>query len=327
MPFDLVIDEETSWGEEVRVSQTSVCGRWGAVTGDLRYFADRTGRGARVHRGNAAAVRPDLAGGAAAGGGDHLRSGSASRPLAAELRAQLRRVRSSTPTNVRWTNSRRGRRMPPGRRSRGRWRPGPRTTRIRAPNRDTFRELREIYRRSGGATPEVSETALTEHFLERMAPVNSYSEFLKTPLRVDPDAWAPEEERRRLLALPATVELAGDEFPLDYAIEDGDGDRPGADPREAGLEARGERSSSARPAASLDGAAREAGGGSRLVARGSTRTRHSIAGRAAQRGPARRGVAKRQERQWSQGRKRRWRQAWQGSGRRRREAGGRRTPR
>src|SRR5690606_8986973 len=43
-PFDLVIDEETAWGEQVRVSQTSVCGRWGAVMGDLRYFSDRFGR-------------------------------------------------------------------------------------------------------------------------------------------------------------------------------------------------------------------------------------------------------------------------------------------
>src|SRR5690606_9103833 len=44
MPFGLVIDEETSWGEQVRVSQTSVCGRWGAIVGDLRYFSDRYGR-------------------------------------------------------------------------------------------------------------------------------------------------------------------------------------------------------------------------------------------------------------------------------------------
>jgi ATP-dependent helicase HrpA len=44
MPFDLVIDEETSWGEEVRVSQTSVCGTWGAVAGQLRYFSDKNGR-------------------------------------------------------------------------------------------------------------------------------------------------------------------------------------------------------------------------------------------------------------------------------------------
>src|SRR3954452_15792311 len=44
MPFDLVIDEMTSWGEEARVSKTSVCGSWGAIAGELRYFADKFGR-------------------------------------------------------------------------------------------------------------------------------------------------------------------------------------------------------------------------------------------------------------------------------------------
>jgi ATP-dependent helicase HrpA len=43
MPFSLVIDEETAKGDEVRVSKTSVAGSWGAIAGDLRYFADKMG--------------------------------------------------------------------------------------------------------------------------------------------------------------------------------------------------------------------------------------------------------------------------------------------
>src|SRR5947207_11019726 len=43
MPFDLVIDEQTAWGEEARVSKTSVCGSWGAIGGEIRYFADKLG--------------------------------------------------------------------------------------------------------------------------------------------------------------------------------------------------------------------------------------------------------------------------------------------
>ncbi|HYL28815.1 MAG TPA: helicase-related protein, partial [Gemmatimonadales bacterium] len=39
MPFDLVIDERTADGQEARVSKTSVAGSWGAVAGNLRYFA------------------------------------------------------------------------------------------------------------------------------------------------------------------------------------------------------------------------------------------------------------------------------------------------
>ena len=43
MPFTLVIDEETVSGEPARVSKRSVCGSWGAIAGELRYFADRFG--------------------------------------------------------------------------------------------------------------------------------------------------------------------------------------------------------------------------------------------------------------------------------------------
>jgi hypothetical protein len=43
MPFDLVIDEHTADGTEARVSKTSVAGSWGAIAGNLRYFADRSG--------------------------------------------------------------------------------------------------------------------------------------------------------------------------------------------------------------------------------------------------------------------------------------------
>ncbi|HEU5050672.1 MAG TPA: DEAD/DEAH box helicase, partial [Gemmatimonadales bacterium] len=43
MPFDLVIDEHTADGQEARVSKTSVAGSWGAVAGNLRFFADRFG--------------------------------------------------------------------------------------------------------------------------------------------------------------------------------------------------------------------------------------------------------------------------------------------
>ncbi|MDQ2669385.1 MAG: DEAD/DEAH box helicase, partial [Gemmatimonadota bacterium] len=43
MPLDLVIDEQTADGQDVRVSKTSVAGTWGAVAGSLRYFADRFG--------------------------------------------------------------------------------------------------------------------------------------------------------------------------------------------------------------------------------------------------------------------------------------------
>jgi hypothetical protein len=78
------------------------------------------------------------------------------------------------------------------------------------PNRAVFRELREAYRRSGGATREMTEGTLAEHFRERLAGVRSYSEFMEAALSLDPDEWVPAEERRRLLALPGTIALRGE---------------------------------------------------------------------------------------------------------------------
>jgi ATP-dependent helicase HrpA len=89
------------------------------------------------------------------------------------------------------------------------------------PNRTVIRELREVHRRSGGATFDASETTLAAHFRERLAGVSSYEEFQEADLRLDPERFVPTAERKRWLALPDTVELAGEEFPLDYGIEEG----------------------------------------------------------------------------------------------------------
>ncbi len=43
MPFDLVIEESTADGQNVRIGKSSLAGSWGAVTGTIRYFADRFG--------------------------------------------------------------------------------------------------------------------------------------------------------------------------------------------------------------------------------------------------------------------------------------------
>ena len=42
-------------------------------------------------------------------------------------------------------------------------------------------------------------------------------------LAIDPDEWIPAGERKRWAALPDTIELKGEEYPLDYAVEDGVG--------------------------------------------------------------------------------------------------------
>ena len=43
MPFDLVMDDRTADGQDVRIGKSSLAGNWGATAGTVRYFADRFG--------------------------------------------------------------------------------------------------------------------------------------------------------------------------------------------------------------------------------------------------------------------------------------------
>jgi hypothetical protein len=220
MPFSLVIDEETSWGDEVRVSQTSVCGSWGPVAGDLRYFADRFGRA----RGSIEGTQIP-----------HSMIWEYARKEVGEIVYDPANRRA--PLRLRHSRTYHGFKLdeeevaidvfPPEDAQRAR--------RVLAEamasaaalhrdvkrNRDVFRELREVYRRSGGTTAEVGEAALTDYFERKLAPVTSYTAFADANLAIDPDEFVPRAERKRWTALPDTISLRGTEYPLDYAIEDG----------------------------------------------------------------------------------------------------------
>jgi ATP-dependent helicase HrpA len=221
-PFDLVLDEETSWGEQVRVSQTSVCGKWGAVMGDLRYFSDRFGRARGSIEGTQ--LPYELLWEHAEQGEVELVYDPGHRR--APLRA--RRVRNyqgfeldseETPvTEFSGELAASAREALAVAMAAG----GAYHRDVRE-NRARVRELREVYRRSGGGTREVSESALREYFLERMADVDSYGAFLESNLRLEPDDWAAPEERQRWLALPDAITIGGEECPLDYVVEDGVG--------------------------------------------------------------------------------------------------------
>ncbi|CAN5760654.1 hypothetical protein BH23GEM5_BH23GEM5_26610 [soil metagenome] len=221
MPFQLVLDGETSWGEEVQTSRTSVCGNWAAVAGNIRYFSDKHGRargsieGTEIpHSMIGEFARADV--GALRYDADRRRPltmrrsrvfhgfelDAAEEPIdafPAGLEQDARRVLAAAVAA--------GEAYHPDARD----------------NRRALRELRETFRRSAGSARQVTEQVLTDHLLERLADVNSYSEFLTTNLRVDPDDLIPAAERARWAALPDTITLVGDEYPLDYAFE---GDTP-----------------------------------------------------------------------------------------------------
>ena len=222
MPFDLVIDEETAGGEEARVSKTSVAGSWGAIAGTLRYFADRFGiarasiEGTQIPmdliRRNATRSEPTLV-------YDPERRKS---PLVLERRLEYHGFElgreSETIVDFPAELAPRARRAIAESlaRSEGRH---PAVKR----NRAAIEELREIYRRSGGATPRLGQVELASLYEAQLAEVNSLDELRTTKLHLELDAIVPTDVRAKYLALPATAMVRDREVEIDYDVEGADG--------------------------------------------------------------------------------------------------------
>ena len=226
MPFDLVIDEEAADGQEVRVSKTSVCGSWGPIAGEIRYFADRFGvprasiDGTQIpmeliHR---YATRGD-----AEVTYDPRRKRS---PLSLGRRLvyhgfELEREYEPLeefPADV----EERVRHVLADALARGEAR-HPALKRHRA----AIEEIREAYRRSGGATPRLGVAELTPLYVRALADVRSMDAFRAAPLSIDFDAIVRPDERAKWLALPDTATIRGREVPIDYDVEEADGTRRG----------------------------------------------------------------------------------------------------
>ncbi len=217
MPFDLVIDERTAWGELARVSKTSVCGNLGAVAGTLRYFADRNGdsqaaiEGTQLpqallrryaHRHSAAPVydarfrsvvlvtRVDFFGFALEQEVEVLRAWGPELARAARhaLAEALARGEAPHPAVDR--------------------------------HRVTIAEVRELWRRSGGTTAPLGQPELTALYEAQLDGVDTLDDFRARPLRLDLDALVPRETRQALLALPDTVEVREQAVPLEYDVEE-----------------------------------------------------------------------------------------------------------
>ncbi|HEX8391379.1 MAG TPA: hypothetical protein VF665_03390 [Longimicrobium sp.] len=218
MPFSLVIDEETAWGEEVSVSKTSVAGAYGAVAGEIVYFADKMGRA----RGSISGTQlpHELIWEFAAPGDAQVVYDNAHRRAPLRLRRE-RAFHGFVLENQDEAIDR----FPRGLEEECRtvlaqaMVTGQAYHRDLAASREAIHELRDVYRRSAGRTPGMNEQALTDYLSSRLASVNSYSEFLETPLRINADELVPAAERARWMALPSSIELDGREYPLNYAFE------------------------------------------------------------------------------------------------------------
>jgi ATP-dependent helicase HrpA len=221
MPFDLVIDEETAGGEEARVAKSSVCGSWGPIAGELRYFADRFGIPRASIEGTQVPldlIRKYASRGSAEVVYDAKRRHS---PLALrrrvqyhgfdleveyeqvgefppELEAEIRRALATALA-----------------------RGEARHTALKR-HRPAIEEIREVYRRSGGRTPRLSATELAAMYERELAGVRSMDEFRAAPLAIDLEAVLPREQRAEWLSLPDSVAVRGREVPIDYDVETGD---------------------------------------------------------------------------------------------------------
>ena len=223
MPFHLVIDEMTADGEEARVSKTSVAGSWGAIAGELRYFADRMGvprasiEGTQIPLG---LIRKYATRGDAEIAFDPDRKRA---PLAVRraveyygfvLERDIEPIDGVFPDDVadiaRNTLAEAAARFEARHRSLKELRP-------------RVEEIREVWRRSGGRTAKLGTRELAALFGEQIRHIRSYEEFRATPLTVDIDALVPPAERAQWMELPDVVTIRDRDVPIEYGVEEGVG--------------------------------------------------------------------------------------------------------
>ncbi len=220
MPFELAIDEQTADGQEVRVSKRSVCGSWGAIAGDIRYFADKFGTPRASIEGTQ--VPANLLRRYATKGEAELVYEPDRRHASLVLRRRVEYFGFELERTVEALDEIPADLLPQARRvlaealGRGQ-------ARHRAVDRNhaAIEQLREVYRRSGGTTPRVGANDLTplyEKMLQEQG-VSSIEQFKAARLDIDADSIVPRAERERYLALPGAVELRARTVNIDYDVE------------------------------------------------------------------------------------------------------------
>ena len=221
MPFDLVIDEETSWGESARVGKTSVCGSWGAVAGTLRFFADRMGiprasiegtqitpmqlRKYAVYGDSTMAYDP------------HRKQGQLVRTRRVtyggfELERESEILADFSPENAEQARDVLAEAFA--------------TERMRHPaverNRPMIAEAREVWRRSGGVSPRASQADVAAWYRARLNDVESVQDLKHLQLRMTWDDWITPEQRAQYDELPHQVSVRDRQVPIEYDVEERD---------------------------------------------------------------------------------------------------------
>ncbi len=228
MPFDLVIDEETVDGQEARVSKSSVAGSWGAVAGQLRFFADRFGvprasiDGTQIPIGLIRKYARRTDGEVTVVTGKGRESVVVRRGLdyfGFVLEREDEPV-STWPDEV----------MPRVHRALGvaLARGEAQHPAVRR-HHQAVERVREYYRRSGGATQRLGEGELAALYERELASaeIRSLGEYQAAPLRLNLDALVDEKGRARLDALPDSITLRDTRVDVQYEVEERDGTTSG----------------------------------------------------------------------------------------------------
>ena len=222
MPFDLVMEERTAGGEEARVSKTSVCSSYGAIAGELRYFADRMGIPRAAIEGTQIPF-------------DLIRSYATHAPPELVYDSHRKRAPLVLRSQITYFGFELGREeepiehFPPELAAEAREKIAESLARFEARhpavkrNRAAIEEIRDVYRRSGGQTPRLSLAELTTVYARLLEGAQSVDEARALPLVIDPDTIVPEAVRKRWLALPSVTTVREHEVPIEYDVEDGVG--------------------------------------------------------------------------------------------------------
>src|SRR3954454_22389921 len=224
MPFDLVVDEQTAWGEEARVSKTSVCGSWGPIAGELRYFADRFGNPRASIEGTQLPM-------------DVIRRFATSSDAAIEYDGERRKAPLVLKRKVEYFGFELEREVeavdefPAGREDEARRVLADALARGEARHfsvRDNLPRIdavREAWRRSGGALPRLNQSDLAALYLNTLRDVHSLTQFKSTDLDLSAalEALSPRAARARYDALPTRTTVRDREVDIDYDVEEVDG--------------------------------------------------------------------------------------------------------
>jgi HrpA-like RNA helicase len=226
MPFDLVIDEQTADGTEARVSRTSVCGSWGPIAGDLRYFADRSGIPRAAIEGTQVAMHLILLYATRSGAELIYDPRRKHGPLVLkrkleyfgfELESEAETVEEFPPELTQEARHILAEAMARGE---------ARHFAVKK-NHDVIDEIREAHKRSGGETKRLGLSELTSLYEEQLANVNSMDDFKSARLSVERERFVPREIREKLERLPSHVMVRDREVEIDYDVEERDGETRG----------------------------------------------------------------------------------------------------